>query len=185
MLMPCVYVVATHEEQGYIKIGRTNGDPYKRMTQLQTGNPMTLIMACIIECPSKEAAIEVERILQDTFVEHLFNREWFKVDLGKVLPQIRLAVELANALDQITVYEPGRYSKDTRPDHLFAPEFTHVRQVIHASSPRSFIDFQDEDKVAIILSRQEWRRFKHALQMDELEAIQADADDENPDDNPF
>ena len=68
-----VYFIRAGE---FIKIGRAN-DPYERMYQLQTGNPIKLELLEIRGYPDRQSALEAEKTLHDYFEGVRTEGEWF------------------------------------------------------------------------------------------------------------
>jgi len=70
-----VYFISDGE---YIKIGKAV-DPYKRLAEIQTGNPRRLSVVSMIPCYSSSAAHELEHFLHNSFRSKRAVGEWFDI----------------------------------------------------------------------------------------------------------
>lgn len=70
-----MYVYAV-DQKAHVKIGISK-DPYRRMAQLQTGNPHELHMLGVFPCRDEEIARAVEKAFHDLFEPMLVGGEWF------------------------------------------------------------------------------------------------------------
>lgn len=69
-----VYFISTGVPQpNYVKIGFTKGDPFKRMSGLQTGNPIPLTMIGYFF-----GSLGIERKLHETLDQFRTQGEWFR-----------------------------------------------------------------------------------------------------------
>lgn len=85
---PSVYFVTTGSVQGYVKIGMTSGEIKKRIAELQTGNPLKIILLGWIGCSSRKKARSLELRLHSMFQNKKKLGEWFDLDAndyGKIL----------------------------------------------------------------------------------------------------
>ena len=71
-----MYVYAV-QARGYVKIGKAN-NPEARLTELQVGNPVKLVMRLRIPCKSEAAAEHLESTLQRMFGRFRVRGEWFE-----------------------------------------------------------------------------------------------------------
>jgi len=71
-----VYFISDGE---YIKIGKAV-DPYRRLAEIQTGNPRRCSVVSMIPCYSSSAAHELERFLHNCYRSKSTVGEWFDIE---------------------------------------------------------------------------------------------------------
>lgn len=86
------YVYFITDGRGHIKIGKAD-DTFKRLKELQTGNPFKLSFLLTVMLGSAAEAFELEQILHSMFAQYQMEGEWFEA--GPVMelidaPEIRL-----------------------------------------------------------------------------------------------
>lgn len=71
------YVYFITDGQGHIKIGKAD-DTYKRIKELQTGNPYKLSFLLTVMLDSVSDTFELEQELHSKFSQYRMEGEWFK-----------------------------------------------------------------------------------------------------------
>jgi len=66
------------------KVG-VSDDPYKRIKELQTGNPRQLKIEFIIECSDREHAFHLEKTIHEVLFKRHLRGEWFSMSGHKAL----------------------------------------------------------------------------------------------------
>ena len=85
--MPWVYAIACRD---LIKVGRTDGDPVKRLAQLQTGQPDQLELIHAWPCADSYTA---ERCMHLVLAQHHHRGEWFRATPDQVAKAWALVVK--------------------------------------------------------------------------------------------
>ena len=73
------YVYFITDGHGHIKIGKAD-DTYKRIKELQTGNPYKLSFLLTVMLGSVAEAFELEQRLHSKFSRYQLEGEWFEAD---------------------------------------------------------------------------------------------------------
>ena len=73
------YVYFITDNHGHIKIGKTD-DTYKRLKELQTGNPYKLSILLTIMMTSVNDAFSLEQELHQLFKDYRLEGEWFEAE---------------------------------------------------------------------------------------------------------
>jgi hypothetical protein len=75
-----VYVI-NQTKSDYYKIGRTNRSVASRLSDLQTANPVQLIIVHEIKCTNSS---EVEAYLHKKYAKSQVRREWFQLNQSQI-----------------------------------------------------------------------------------------------------
>ena len=95
-----VYVIQS-EGSDYYKIGKTSKDINERLLALQTGNPNSLKVVCVIPCADSHS---LERFLHTQFANKRVRNEWFELDSSDV----RFLYDISSAY---SLYSPLKSDK--------------------------------------------------------------------------
>lgn len=71
----CVYFALTRADRDYLKIGRTQTDPRKRIAGVKTGNPNEVYLILVSEAPR-----DTEKKLHKLFEDYRHHLEWFRFE---------------------------------------------------------------------------------------------------------
>jgi hypothetical protein len=82
------YVIGA-TERAVVKIGRTTGNPRARMSAMQTGSPVPLVLLATLPHP------RWEDVLHAHYAEQRQQGEWFALELGDVAAIMRWACQAA------------------------------------------------------------------------------------------
>jgi hypothetical protein len=82
------YVIGA-ADQSVVKIGRTTGDARARLSAMQTGSPVTLLLLCSLPHP------RWEDVLHAHFADMRQQGEWFALELDDVAAIMRWACQAA------------------------------------------------------------------------------------------
>lgn len=80
--METIYFIIEQPYSNYVKIGKTNKNIIKRLSQLQTGNPNHLNVLFTIV---RDKSMKIETLLHKIFCDCRINGEWFKMEQEKLL----------------------------------------------------------------------------------------------------
>lgn len=75
--------------QSLVKIGRTTGEPRARLSAMQTGSPVPLLLLCTLPHP------RWEDVLHHHYAERRQQGEWFALELADVAAIMRWACQAA------------------------------------------------------------------------------------------
>lgn len=78
-----VYIMQSGQRGGPIKIGVAK-DPERRIRELQTGNPRTIVLRIKIKMPSRSAAYALEAWFHNKFWAARLEGEWFQSKLCNI-----------------------------------------------------------------------------------------------------
>ena len=84
-----VYLIEEESFQGemsgpWTKIGDSENRPDWRLLNLKQGNPRNLLIKAAFEYDSVEEAFAAEQAAHEAFLEHLHQKEWFKIPWQQV-----------------------------------------------------------------------------------------------------
>lgn len=79
-----LYMMSEIDCGEFVKIGITGGNPYARLTELQTGNPRRLKLESAWELPDRTSAASLERSILQDMAPHISRGEWIKGDIFQV-----------------------------------------------------------------------------------------------------
>ncbi|WP_082837094.1 GIY-YIG nuclease family protein [Labrenzia sp. OB1] len=107
-----VYFLANGEERlSPIKIGRTNSLK-RRMSELQTGNPVQLRLLGYIET-TEDASLEAQ--LHREFYQKRLSGEWFDIEAEEIVPVLLSAGAAAYAPPEDAIFEFESYDRSGIP----------------------------------------------------------------------
>lgn len=89
----CTYVIGA-TDQCVVKIGRTTGDARARMSAMQTGSPVALVLLATLPHP------RWEDVLHSHYAEQRQRGEWFALALNDVAALMRWACQAAGIADE-------------------------------------------------------------------------------------
>lgn len=101
------------EENGYIKIGHTNGDVYNRLKQLQTANPRKLSVVRILEIENSQA---LERSFHEIFKDERICGEWFDISESDVDECFSILKEILPEKINNSFSATGNFFVDTKDE---------------------------------------------------------------------
>ena len=93
-----VYLIAIHLDDGLtgpIKVG-VSCNPWRRLSQLQSGSPQRLRIAHLFPLPERGVALEIERALLAIKHKHRLMGEW--LDLDPVIAASLIGLYIGSAL---------------------------------------------------------------------------------------
>lgn len=98
-----VYVVRAKvpRQDPIYKIGRAS-DPQRRLSELQVGSPLKLVLIGTIRCQSQRHSAQIERAMHARYRHQLRHGEWFRLSnpqRNEIASIIRKATEHANSED--------------------------------------------------------------------------------------
>lgn len=109
-----VYYIAA-PDVGMVKIGFTWNSPFKRLSVLQSGCPVSLTLAAV----EQDAPIEIERARHAQFAADHVRGDWFRLT-----PAIQAHID---TLEMPTKPEDGRRSNGPRLRKYFAAQRAEAR----------------------------------------------------------
>lgn len=89
-----VYIIAAAGDVGPVKVGISNA-PYGRLFTLQTASPLELRLIHSFPMPSRQIALDVERMFHETQACHRIRGEWFNMGPGTALLLLVMGIDVA------------------------------------------------------------------------------------------
>jgi len=100
-----IYILTNEAMDGYVKIGKTNGNLEQRIKELSSSTSIPLPFTCFYACTVKNASF-VEHQLHDAFDNNRINpkREFFQISPERVVSALKLA-EIENITPKKDIVE--------------------------------------------------------------------------------